>query len=301
MNLSEIHDRCCKYLLVQKGNTQATVDTYRTNFREFCVWLDAEGLSVDISSVGDYDILERFMEHLYDKGLSRSTIRLRMISLNTFCKYLLRKEYIARNPFDRLEIPKRSKGRAKPLADDECEKLLSLVKRRAESSGSDRDIQAVVMLEFGAKVGLRKGAMQNIKWENIDFHEGYLYVLTKGQIEKCFPAAPSVLHWLKRLKLVRKDASGHVMLSPRSKTPISKTSLHDEFKRYVELAGLDPKKIHLHRLRHTYGTTLHNQGFDIRDIQVAMGHDDIGSTEIYVDVPKKELRTRINRVFSKPT
>lgn len=91
----------------------------------------------------------------------------------------------------------------------------------------------------------------------------------------------------------------YATISLRSNSPISDTSLHDEFKRYVSLCGLDKEDISLHKMRHTFGTTLHEQGFDIRDIQVAMGHDDIGSTQIYVDIPKKELREKIKRVFSR--
>jgi integrase/recombinase XerD len=104
---------------------------------------------------------------------------------------------------------------------------------------------------------------------------------------------------LKRLRLTRKVAEGPVILSPKSLTAISDTSLHDEFKRYVRLCGVNEKEIGLHLMRHTYGTTLHEQGFDIRDIQVAMGHDDIGSTQVYDDVPKKELREKIKRFFSR--
>jgi integrase/recombinase XerD len=154
-------------------------------------------------------------------------------------------------------------------------------------------------MELGFKAGFRKGAMQNLLWERIDFEEGYAYVVDKGQKEKCYLLAPSILDWLKRLRLVRKAAEGRVILSPKSNTAISDTSLHDEFKRYVRLCGVNEKETGLHSMRHTYGTTLHEQGFDIRDIQVAMGHDDIGFTQVYVDVPKKELREKIKRVFSK--
>lgn len=138
-----------------------------------------------------------------------------------------------------------------------------------------------------------------MKYEKIDFENGYCYVIDKGQKEKCYPLVPSILQWLKRLKVARGVFQGPVILSPRSKTAISETSLHDEFKRYVQLFGIDETKIHLHSMRHTYGTNLHNMGFNTRDIQVALGHDDIGSVQVYTEVPKKELREKIKRAFSK--
>ncbi|SPQ01352.1 hypothetical protein NBG4_500026 [Candidatus Sulfobium mesophilum] len=299
MRLVELHEACCNYLLIERGETSATVSTYKANFREFCTWLEGQCLPLDVSSISDYKILTQFMYYLAHRKLHRNTIRQRMISLKTFCKYLLRDDFLQRNPFDRFDIPKKVRGKPRPVGDNVRDKLLSLTKRRAESSSNVRDIQAAVIMELGFKVGLRKGAMQNLLWEEIDFEEGYAYVVDKGQKEKYYPLAPSVVHWLKRLKLARGALSGPVILSPKSNTSISDTSLHDEFKRYVSLCGVDESKIGLHSMRHTYGTTLHEQGFDIRDIQVAMGHDDIASTQVYVDVPKKELRERIRRAFSK--
>lgn len=300
MDLRSFHDDFCKYLLIEKDRAQSTVSTYKANFGEFCSWLESEGLLLDVSSFEDYKILRRFMYQLTEKKLDRNTVRVRMISLKTFCKYLLHEgELKGNNPFERIDIPRKKKGLPQPLSDKVRDKLLSLSKRRALSSGNERDIQMAVIAELGLKVGMRKGAMQNLMYENIDFENGYCYVIDKGQKEKCYPLAPSVLHWLKRLKIARGISQGPVILSPRSKGPISDTSLHDEFKRYVKLFGLDESKVHLHSMRHTYGTNLHEMGFDIRDIQVAMGHDDIGSTQVYVDVPKKELREKIKRVFSR--
>lgn len=135
-------------------------------------------------------------------------------------------------------------------------------------------------------------------WENTDLMSGYVHVIDKGQKEKCYILPPSVVEWLKLLKLARGADRGHVLLSPKSRTPISMTSLHDEFKRYVRLAGLDDAEINLHRLRHTYGTNLFEGGIGIREVQEAMGHEDIGSTLGYVEVSKTSLRGKITRVFS---
>jgi integrase/recombinase XerD len=115
---------------------------------------------------------------------------------------------------------------------------------------------------------------------------------------KKYPLVPSVIQWLKQLRLASGAKSGSVLLSPRSKTPISITSLHDEFKRYVKICGLNEKEISLHRMRHTYGTFLHEHGFDLREIQEALGHEELSSVLGYVEVSKKNLREKIKRAFS---
>lgn len=106
-----------------------------------------------------------------------------------------------------------------------------------------------------------------------------------------------MVYWLKQLRLSTGAIKGAVLLSPRSKTLISATSLHDEFKRYVSIAGLNAEEISLHGRRHTFGTFLNRKGFDIREIQEAMGYEEIGSAPGYPQVGR-ELKDKINRSFS---
>jgi integrase/recombinase XerD len=298
VDLKELHSDFCRYFSVEKGRTDRTVTSYKYNFNEFLRWLRNKDMPLEVSSLEDHKILREFMYHLSDRKLDKKTVRQRMLSLKSFCKYLLREDVLQRNPFDRFDIPKKEKSLPKPLSDSIRDRLLAVVKKRYKRTKDIRDLQAVVMIEIGLKVGLRKGAMRNMSWEKTDLKKGYVSVIDKGQKEKCYVLPPSVVQWLKLLKIARSIGSGRVFLSPKSKTPISITSLHDEFKRYVKLAGLDDKGINLHRLRHTYGTNLYDGGMDIRDVQEAMGHEDIGSTLGYVEVSKKNLRNKIKRIFS---
>lgn len=297
MRLKQLHDDFSKYFALEKGRTVSTVRTYKANFNELCEWLAANGNSCDATAIENHKILRGFMYHLSDRGLDKKTVRQRMLSLKSFCKYLIREDIIQRNPFDRFDIPKKEKSLPKPLSDNVRDRLLISVKKHYERTKSMRDLQAVVIIELGLKAGFRKGAMRNMLWEKTDLKNGYVRVLDKGQKEKCYVLPPSVVHWLKLLKIARGCDRGHVILSPKSKTPISITSLHDEFKRYVRLAGLDDTEISLHRLRHTFGTNLYDGGIGIRGVQEAMGHEDIGSTLGYVEVSKKDLREKIKRVF----
>jgi site-specific recombinase XerD len=297
VTLIKLHEDFCKYFLYEKARTGRTVTSYSYNFQGFIDYLKSKGEPLDLSVFEDHRVLRDFMYALSERHLNKKTIRQRMLSLKSFCKYLVREDIIPRNPFDRFDIPKKEKSLPKPLKTSDMDRLLSILKKRFESSQNVRDLQAVVMVELGCKAGLRKGAMQNMSWEGTDLEAGCVYVTDKGQKEKSYPLVPSVVHWLKRLKSARGISEGPVFLSPKSRTPISDTSLHDEFKRYVRLAGLNEKEISLHSLRHTFGTTLYRRGLDIRDVQDAMGHEDISSTLGYVEVSRQELREKVSRVF----
>ncbi len=184
MTLPELHEDCCRYLLIEEGETFATISTYKANFRGFCKWLENEGQPVEIESIGDYQILRRFMYFLAERKLHQNTIRQRMISLKTFCKYLLFEGMLKQNPFDRIRVPKKVKGLPKPVSDQVRDKFLSLVKCRVASSKNLRDLQAVVMLELGFNCGFRKKAMRLMTWENTDLSAGRCVVIDKGDKEK---------------------------------------------------------------------------------------------------------------------
>jgi integrase/recombinase XerD len=297
MDLVRLHNDFCKYFSIEKGRTDRTITSYKYNFNEFLRWLKDNDKPLEVSSLEDHKVMREFMYYLSQR-VDKKTVRQRMLSLKSFCKYLVREDLLQRNPFDRFDIPKKEKSLPKPLSNGIRDSLLLQTRRRALKSKKDRDIQAVVMMELGMRCGFRKGAMRNLQWENADLKGGYAYVIDKGQKEKCYILAPSAVSWMKTLKLARGATSGNVLLSPKSKTPISITSLHDEFKRYVVLAGLNAQEISLHRLRHTFGTNLFEKGMDIREVQEALGHEDIGSTLGYVEVSKKKLREKIKRAFS---
>jgi site-specific recombinase XerD len=110
VTLFRLHEGCCKYLLIEKGETWATISTYKANFREYCSWLENEGKPVEVTSLENYQILREFMYHLAERKLHRNTIRQRIISLKTFCKYLLCEGIFNRNPFARFDIRKKAKA-----------------------------------------------------------------------------------------------------------------------------------------------------------------------------------------------
>lgn len=155
MDLKDLHIVFCKYFSIEKGRTEATVKTYKYNFDEFSKWLINNGHPVDILSLEDHKILRGFMYDLSERKLDKKTIRQRMLSLKSFCKYLVREDILQKNPFDRFDIPKKENSLPNPLSNDVRDMLMVTIKRTYDRTKSIRDLQAVVMLELGLKSGLR--------------------------------------------------------------------------------------------------------------------------------------------------
>lgn len=114
MELGILHEDFCKYFSFEKGRTQRTIASYKSNFNEFVRWLKEKGLPVDASSLEDYRIPREFMYHLSFRKLNKKTIRQRMLSLKSFCKFLVKEGILNHNPFDRFDIPKRKRACLNP-------------------------------------------------------------------------------------------------------------------------------------------------------------------------------------------
>lgn len=297
MELTGLFQEFVKYFRYEKVRTARTIQTYQYNFEDYKGYLKVCHLPLLLSSL-DFKIVRDYMYKLHEKKLDKATIRQRMLSLKSFCKYLLREGHLERNPFDRIDIPSKKKSIPRPLNYSIRDRLLDYTKDRYLQTQSDRDLQNLVMMEAGFKSGLRKKAIRNMLWEYTDLEDGFTFVKDKGDKVKQIPLMPSVVSWLKELKKIREVDRGPVFLGPKARKVISETSLNDEFKRCVRLSGLDEKAMSLHSMRHTYGTNLHEGGMDIRKIQEAMGHEDINSTLAYVQVSKKGLRLEVEKALA---
>ena len=87
MDLDTLHNDFCKYFTVEKGRTYRTVTSYKYNFNEFLRWLKDNDKLLDVSSLEDHKVLREFMYYLSQR-VAKKTVRQRMLSLKTFCKYL---------------------------------------------------------------------------------------------------------------------------------------------------------------------------------------------------------------------
>lgn len=297
MELTGLFQEFAKYFRYEKERTVRTLQTYQCNFEDFTRYLKARHLPLIVENL-DYKILRAYMYSLNEKKLDKATIRLKMLSLKSFCKYLVKEGHLERNPFDRIDIPSKKKSVPRPLKDYDRDRLLISTKERYFQTQLDRDLQNVIMMEAGFRAGLRKKAMRNMLWEYTDLEAGFTFVKDKGDKVKQYPLIPSLVSFLKELKVLRGTDKGSVFVGPKSRKVISETSLNDEFKLCVRLAGLDEKAMSLHSMRHTYGTNLHEGGLDVRKVQEAMGHEDINSTLGYVQVSKKGLRQDIEKALT---
>jgi len=298
------------YMQTIKGKSINTLLVYFYDLRIFLRFIKVHRNLVnknddfDKIEINDVDIklirtitlsdLYSYMSFVTNSRTNYSIARARKVaSLKSFFNYLSNKaKLIDVNPTSELESPKIKKRLPKYLNIDESKQLLSSI----GGKHSERDYAIVTLF---LNCGLRLSELVGINLNDIS--NGGLTVIGKGDKERSIPLNNACIEAIKNYMTVRpaneiKDRNA-LFLSER-KSRISKETVQKTVKKYIKLAGLDPKRYSTHKLRHTAATLMYKYGkVDIRALQEILGHESIATTEIYTHLDSQQLK---NAVESNP-
>lgn len=187
----------------------------------------------------------------------------------------------------RRELPK-------ALTSEEVEALLARPNLDAPTGLRNR-----VALELMVRAGLRASEVCGLHlrdWRPRD-HQLHLRAdVAKGGREAYLPLEPEIEALLERWKAVRRQyAAGEPWLLTTLKGgPVSRHYLWEMTSRYARRAGIE-RPVWPHALRHTHATELLRDGFDVREVQALMRHEDLRTTAIYLSVHNAQLSEKVRR------
>lgn len=234
--------------------------------------------------------LYSYINYLSVNRSDKPTTRARKIAtLKSFFNYLtLKKKILDKNPAVELETPKLPKRLPKYLTLDESVSLLHSIDGKFEK----RDLCIITLF---LNCGLRLSELVNINIK--DIKDNVLTVIGKGNKERsvylnssCQKVISEYISIRPKNNLKDRDA---LFISERG-TRISRRTIEVMVKKYIQAAGLDPKKYSPHKLRHTAATLMHKYGgVDIRALQQILGHESISTTEIYTHIDSEQVKNAL--------
>ena len=152
---------------------------------------------------------------------------------------------------------------------------------------------------------MRLSELVGINIRDIDFDENKMTVIGKGNKERviylnksCINAINDYLASRPASSLIKRDSknSDKALFLSEQKKRISNRTVQLIITKELEAAGLDTKKLSVHKLRHTAATLMYQYGnVDIRALQELLGHESIATTEIYTHVSNEQVRDAIER------
>ena len=228
-------------------------------------------------------------------GLSASSIKLNVVALKIFFRYLAQQGRIARDPAEALSLPRLERYLPETLNELQVEQLLDVV-----DAGTPLGLRNRAMIELLYASGLRISELANARLEDFNSDERVVRVTGKGNKTRLVPvgrkACEALAAYLScgRPDLVTRRTGNEIFLSRHGKK-LTTARLWQIVKAQARRSGLE-KNVYPHLLRHTFATHLLSNGADLRMIQEMLGHADISTTQVYTHVDQQRLKA-VHRQF----
>ena len=267
----------------------ATERSYRTAVERLVAWYDAEGIDWRTPSRAD---LRRYIALLSEDG-ERSTVQQRLAALGTFYRFWVRQGSVAKDPLHALARPKREKRLPDVLSQAQVEQLIAQAAIGNAASLALRDT-ALIELLYGA--GLRIAEVVAIKLADLQLGRGEVKVTGKGDKQRvglfgapCRRALEAYLSDGRPVLAALAATPGAALFLNRSGGSLGERGARARLDDIARAAGL-PEAFHPHTLRHSFATHLLDGGADLRVVQELLGHESLGTTQVYTHVSTTRLR-----------
>lgn len=277
-----------QYLKLEKSLSDNTVDAYLTDLDKLLAYLTLENINIlDVR----LENLEDFSAGLHDIGIHpRSQARI-LSGIRSFYRFLIMEDYLKADPTELLESPQTGFKLPEVMTVEEIDLLIGSIDRSTKEGQRNRAI-----LETLYSCGLRVSELCNLKLSELYFEEGFIKVEGKGSKQRLVPISPRAIKEIRlyftdrNLMKIKPGFEDFVFISNFGKN-ISRIMVFHIIKELAARIGL--KKISPHTFRHSFATHLLEGGANLRAIQCMLGHESIGTTEIYTHIDRNMLRSEI--------
>jgi integrase/recombinase XerD len=294
------------HLATERGLSENYQLSTRLSLESFAQWLErkkigeavaekllAEGqplpeVDVRVSEITREQIAD-FLAHKKRLGLAAASIKLVVVAIKIFFRWLAQSHAIARDPAEVLTLPRIERYLPETMNELQVDRLLDGIATNAPRGLRDRAI-----LELLYASGLRVSELVNARLENIHLEERFIRVTGKGNKTRVVPvgtkACDAIRAYLasERPSMVKPRTGSEIFLNNRG-TKLTTVRVWQIVKDCARLAGME-MNVYPHLLRHSFATHLLSNGADLRIIQEMLGHADIATTQIYTHVDQRRLK-----------
>lgn len=282
-NLEELIEEFLRYLLIDKGYSNNTINSYRIDLEKFLEF----NKNTSINNISNED-LKRYVKYLKEENLNEKSISRNISCLKSFYKFLIIEKYINNNPSDAIFMPKIKKTLPKILTEKE---VLDLLDIELIDNFSYRN---KAMLELMYATGLRVSELVNLKLNDIDLNQDIVRTMGKGSKERIIPIGDYAKEYLEKYlyeyrgTMLKKNNNDYLFLNNHG-NKMTRQGFFKIIKKIAKEKGID-KDLSPHTLRHSFASHLLKYGADLRTIQELLGHSDISTTQIYTHITNEELK-----------
>lgn len=287
--ITDIVKSYTRYLKLERNYSPNTLAAYQNDLSwllSFCEQQEKNPLDMQLED------LQHFAVQLHEHQIGPTSQARILSGIRSFYKYLLLSGEIEQDPTELLESPHLGERLPEVLSTDEIDQIQKSIDLSKPEGQRNKTIIEVLF-----SCGLRVSELVNLKLSNLYLEEGFVRVMGKGSKERLVPISSKAIrelqYWFmdRNLMKIQQGEEDYVFLNRRGKH-LTRTMILIMLKRQAVAAGIT-KTISPHTLRHSFATELLKGGADLRAIQAMLGHESIGTTELYMHIDTTTLREEI--------
>jgi integrase/recombinase XerD len=292
-------------IAAEQGAPRNTLDAYRGDLTDFSDFLARKRRSF---ADADTQTLRDYLADLDGRGFKSTSVARKLSALRHLYRFLLTERIRADDPAAILSGPKRGRGLPKVMSIADVDRMLATAKRAAEAPEAStqarlRAARLYCLLEVLYATGLRVSELVSLPLSAARRDARMIVVRGKGDKERLVPLNESskqaMAAYLAAVDTLRKEkksnASGSKWLFPSfgESGHLSRQHFARDLKELAASAGLPPRLVSPHVLRHAFASHLLHNGADLRIVQTLLGHSDISTTQIYTHVVEERLKSLV--------
>ena len=279
-------------MAAERGASENTCQAYERDIADFTGWLSQRGRGVEAATSDD---IRDFLSALANRSLAASSSARKLSTLRQFFKFLHGDGYRSDDPTTVVDSPRQGRSLPKVLSEADVDRLLAAARAIEGPAG----IRLTAMMELLYATGLRVSELVGLPLNAVTGERQILLVTGKGNKERLVPitgeARAAIDAYLDvRLTFMPDGAESRFLFPSRGKEG------HVTRRRFAQMlgdlalqAGLDPRHVSPHILRHAFASHLLANGADLRLVQQMLGHADISTTQIYTHLLDARLKNLV--------
>lgn len=274
------------YLEKERDASYNTKISYERDLKKLKEYLEQQGIK-KVSDVTETS-LNSYILFLEKDGRAASTVSRYIASFKGFFEYCLKRGLIASDPADRLKPPKVKKKFPQILTIAETKKLMD-----GPDVTCDKGVRDKAMLELLYATGIRVSELLSLKKDDMNLSMEYVVCHEKNK-DRIIPFGSAAkealtLYLEKTRENMMGETENEYLFVNCSGKPMSRQGFWKLIKYYADKAGIE-KEITPHTFRHSFAAHLLENGADVHSVQKMMGHADVSTTQMYVEMQAGNVR-----------
>lgn len=289
MEISDFLD----YMRYERRRSQQTLQGYRLDLEAYVAYLDTLEGHVTVDTADTEDI-RGWIETMMDRGNSASSICRRLSAVRSMYRYALARGLVSHDPAHIVRGPKKSRYLPQFVREDDMDRLLD----SAEWGSDYISTRARTILILLYETGMRASELTSLDDSSVDFTQGEIRVLGKGNKQRAIPFGDELRTQLQQYISQRNQEwpqriDNALILNDRGSRITYEQLRKEVMTRLSAIGNLAKRSPHV--LRHSFATAMLNNGADLESVQKLLGHSELSTTEIYTHTTFEQLK----KVYSK--